>query len=241
MSESSSPLEILCDDGPLLAVNKPAGLPTQAPAAFPSLEANVKQWLKERFDKQGNVYLGIPHRLDRPVSGVVVFGRNSKVAARLSEQFQEREVRKTYWAILESPLPEPEGTLRDWLRKIPDMAQGEVVPEGHAEGREAVLRYRTLRPALQPVAFVGRWPDRATLVEIELLTGRMHQIRLQFASRGCPIVGDARYGATSGSVNPAGTRSDERIWLHARELVLKHPIRYDALTITAPVPAGWPA
>ncbi|MCC7423359.1 MAG: RluA family pseudouridine synthase [Planctomycetaceae bacterium] len=241
MSESLPPLEILSEDGPLLAVNKPAGLPTQAPAAFPSLEARVKQWLKERFDKPGNVYLGIPHRLDRPVSGVVVFGRNSKVAARLSEQFQQREVRKTYWAILEFPPPQPEGELRDWLRKIPDVAQGEVVAEGHPEGREAVLRYRTLGPSQRPTSLEGRWPELATLVEIELMTGRMHQIRLQFASRGCPIVGDVRYGSTTGVSMPSETRSEERIWLHARELVLKHPIRYDTVTISAPVPAGWPA
>lgn len=231
-------LEILCDDGPLLAVDKPAGLPTQAPPQYPSLEARVKAWIREKHAKPGNVYLGIPHRLDRPVSGVVVFARNSKAAARLAEQFQKRQVRKIYHAILQAPPPEPEGMLTDWLRKLPDRAEGEVVAPGHPEGREALLRYRALGPAPRPDSFVGEWPDAATLVEIELITGRMHQIRLQFASRGCPVFGDRRYGATPLPTD-VGIDEAERIFLHAQRITLMHPIRYEPLTIEAPPPAGW--
>src|SRR5436190_22987192 len=116
-------LEVLCEDGPVLAVNKPAGLLTQGvPAGIPTLEALVKEYLKQRYAKPGNVYLGIPHRLDRPVSGVVVFARNSKAAARLAEQFRDRQVRKTYWALVERPPECPAGELVDWLLKTPDEA-----------------------------------------------------------------------------------------------------------------------
>src|SRR5438105_10993026 len=145
-SEPSTPLEIICQDGPLLAVNKPAGLLTLgARPGVPTLERLVKQFLKEKYQKPGNVYLGIPHRLDRPVSGVVVFARNSKAAARLAEQFRERQVRKIYWALVERP-PEPsEGELIDWLLKSPDQARVEIVPPATAGARESRLRYRTLQ------------------------------------------------------------------------------------------------
>jgi 23S rRNA pseudouridine1911/1915/1917 synthase len=222
-------LEILLQDGPLLAVNKPAGLLTLgAIAAVPTLERQVKAYLKDKYQKPGNVYLGIPHRLDRPVSGVVVFARNSKAAARLAEQFRCRRVSKVYWALVErSPQP-AEGELVDWLRKVPDQARVGVVPEGAPGAREARLRYRTLQ--------VGK----PTLLEIEPLTGRMHQIRAQLAARGWPVVGDAQYGAATrlGTTSQADPR-DEPIGLHARSLTIRHPIRYDELTIVAPVPESW--
>lgn len=239
------PLQVLLEDGPLLAVSKPAGLLTQGvPAGLPTLEAQVRAFLKEKYHKPGNVYLGIPHRIDRPVSGVVVFARNSKAAARLAEQFRNRQVRKIYWGIVEHP-PEPaEGTLVDWLLKVPDQAQVEVVPPETPGAREARLTYRTL----------GSGPA-GCLVEITLETGRMHQIRVQFASRGWPIVGDRQYGAamTFGSHLPGNPSSDatdavaavdgyrqQPIALHARHLTLLHPVRYDEVTITAPLPEGWP-
>src|SRR5262245_41214022 len=177
MSQSSSiigavpPLHIRLDDAPVLAVNKPAGLLTQGvPQGIPSLEAQVKAHLKERYHKPGNVYLGIPHRLDRPVSGVIVFARNSKAARRLAEQFRERQVAKVYWAAVEAPtggtdIPEA-GVWEDWLRKIAEEARTEKVPEGAEGARHAVLRYRRL----------GALADGA-LLEIQPETGRMHQIR----------------------------------------------------------------
>jgi 23S rRNA pseudouridine1911/1915/1917 synthase len=224
------PFELLLEDGPIIAVNKPAGLLTQGvPHGVPTLEAMVKQYLKSRYRKPGNVYLGIPHRLDRPVSGVIVFARNSKAARRVAEQFQKRQVTKCYWTAPQCP-PEPAaGTLTDWLLKLPDEARARIVEPATPGAREASLRYRV-------IGSVGDCP----LVEIELLTGRMHQIRVQFASRGWHIVGDFAYGATRGLMpeRTADPRS-EPIALHARSLTLLHPIRYDALHIEAPLPENW--
>ncbi|MBI5757175.1 MAG: RNA pseudouridine synthase [Planctomycetales bacterium] len=228
---ASPPLEILCEDGPVIVINKPAGLLTQGvPHGIPTLEAQVKAYLKEKHSKSGNVYLGIPHRLDRPVSGVVLFARNSKAAARLAEQFRERQVKKIYWSVLERP-PEPaNGTLNDFLLKHAEQAHVEVVSPVTAGAKSATLHYRTLQTG-----------DNGTLVEIELETGRMHQIRVQFGSRGWPVLGDTEYGATrlfDSTESPADPR-DARIALHARSLTFLHPIRYDSVTVTAPLPAAW--
>ena len=226
------PLEILLEDGPVIAVNKPAGLLTQGvPHGIPTLEAQVKDYLKERYQKLGNVYLGIPHRLDRPVSGVIVFARNSKAARRLAEQFHERLVKKLYWAAVERR-PEPaEGTLADWILKLPDEARSVVVEAATAGAREASLRYR----------LIGSIGDRS-LIEIELITGRMHQIRLQFATRGWHVIGDFAYGATTGLLaERAAEARAESIALHARSLTLLHPIRYATLHVEAPLPANWSA
>lgn len=212
----------------MLAVNKPGGLLTLgAIPGVPTLERQVKAWLKERYQKPGNVYLGIPHRLDRPVSGVMVFARNSKAAARLAEQFRARQVQKTYWAVVERPPESSEGELVDWLLKTPDQARVEVVAPETPGAREARLRYRT-------IGADGR------LLEIELLTGRMHQIRVQFGSRGAPVVGDVQYGAKE-PLNFGGS-SDSRDWpiaLHARALTILHPVRYDSVSMTAPLPEWW--
>jgi 23S rRNA pseudouridine1911/1915/1917 synthase len=222
------PLEILLEDGPVLAVNKPPGLLTLgAIAGVPTLERQVKAHLKERYQKPGNVYLGIPHRLDRPVSGVMVFARNSKAAARLAEQFRERQVQKMYWALVERALEEPESELVDWLLKTPDQARVDVVSAETPGAREARLRYRT-------IGHEGR------LLEVELLTGRMHQIRVQLGSRGSPIVGDLQYGAKEPLAFGASTDPrDAPIALHARQLTILHPVRYDKLSITAPLPDWW--
>lgn len=244
-SSSGVELEILCEDGPVIAVNKPPGLVVQgAPPGVMNLADLVRGYLKLKYAKPGNVYLGVPHRLDRPVSGVVVFSRNSKCAARLSQQFAERQVRKIYRAVLERPPDPSAGTLTDWLLRLPETVGDEPGPaaakvvtatEGAPGAKPAVLHYRTL--ALSR----GR-----ALVEIELETGRMHQIRVQFASRGFAIVGDLQYGAGTvwegGSIRPATATDEQRfrpIALHAWRLMLKHPIRYDELTITAPVPRTW--
>ena len=221
-------MEILCEDGPLLAFNKPAGLPTQGvPADVASLEGQVKSYLKQKYDKPGNVYLGIPHRLDRPVSGVVIFARNSKAAARLAEQFRLRQVRKVYLGVVEGR-PEPaEARLVDWLLKDDDVAHVRVVPEGTPGAKQAALTYR-----------VKETGDGRSLVEIELETGRMHQIRVQLASRGWPIVGDRQYGAVT-EFPSLEADSLPRIALHAAQLDLRHPIRYDALSLSAPPPLSW--
>lgn len=224
-------LEVLCEDGPVIAVNKPAGLLTQGvPQGIPTLESQVKAYLKEKYHKPGNVYLGIPHRLDRPVSGVVLFTRNSKAAARLAEQFRERQVKKLYWCVLERP-PEPsEGALADHLFKVAEQAYVEVVPPDTAGARPATLHYRTLARS-----HVG------TLVEVELETGRMHQIRVQFSSRGWPVLGDVQYGASRMLADPAVPPEPRSavIALHARSLTFLQPVRYEPVTVTAPLPAVW--
>ena len=223
-------LNILLEDGPQIAVNKPAGLLTQGvPHAQPSHEGRVKAYLKQKLAKPGNVYLGVPHRLDRPVSGIVIFAKNSKAAARLAEQFRERSIRKIYLAVTET-VPHPsEGTLVDWLRKDAESAHVTVVSEATDQAKKAVLDYQVL--AVQS----GR-----ALVQIELHTGRMHQIRVQLASRGWPIIDDRQYGATLSEEQAADyDPQTSPIALHAWRLILKHPIRYDTIQLEAPVPSYW--
>ena len=225
-----SPLEILRDDPPVLVVNKPAGLLTLgAKPGVATLERQVKEYLKARFQKAGNVYLGIPHRLDRPVSGVILFARNSKGAARLAEQFRERQVRKVYWAVAEVPLSPPDGSLTDWLLKTTDQAHVQVVAEGTPGAREATLQYRTLAQN-----------GHGVLLEIELGTGRMHQIRVQLAARVSPSVGDVQYGASRLLLEtPPADPTQNPIALHAGSLTFLHPVRYDSVTVSAPLPANW--
>ncbi len=226
-----SPDWLLLEDGPLLAVNKPIGVPTEGVAErIPTMIGLVKGFLRDKYAKHANVYLGVPHRLDRASTGVLVMTRNSKTAARVAEQFEKRTVTKTYWAILERAPAEPDAELLDWLRQIPDEARTEVVPEGTPTAKDARLRYRVIGPVALGV-----------LVEIALLTGRMHQIRIQFASRGCPVVGDTKYGAAPGpwTIGEAATEEDVKITLHAKSITLLHPVRYDSLTIEAPVPEFW--
>lgn len=224
------PLKILLEDGPLIALNKPAGLLTQGvPQAQPSLEWQVKDYLKAAMNKPGNVYLGVPHRLDRPVSGVVIFAKNSKAAARLAEQFRQRALCKVYLAVTESVPQQTEGTLTDWLLKDAENAHVTVVPKGTEGAKQAVLDYEVV------AARNGR-----ALVRIELHTGRMHQIRVQFGSRGWPIVDDRQYGATLTS--DVAATYDPRvspIALHSWQLELQHPVRYDVIKLTAPLPANW--
>ena len=222
------PLNILYEDNHCLAVAKPAPLLTQGPPGIPNLEAMVKAYVKERYCKPGSVYLGIPHRLDRPVSGVVLFARNSKAARRLAEQFEARRVRKVYWAMVEGPVEPAEGRWDDWLVKLPEEARVERAEPGTPGARRAVLRYRRLE--------VG--PDW-TLLELVPETGRTHQLRVQAAVRGWPICGDGLYGSTRPFGPPAELPRDRVIALHARSLTFFHPIRYEPVTLTAPLPAFW--
>jgi 23S rRNA pseudouridine1911/1915/1917 synthase len=212
-----------------LAVAKAAPLLTQGvPAGIPTLEAQAKAYLKERYHKPGHVYLGIPHRLDRPVSGVVVFARNSKAARRLAEQFQNRQVTKIYWAAVEGCVEPAEGTWEDWLLKIPEEARATRATPDTPGAKLARLRYRKLG-------------ERGGLswLEVQPETGRMHQIRVQAATRGWPIRGDILYGSKEafGTVGP--TPRDRAIALHARSLTFLHPIRYTPVTVTAPLPEAW--
>jgi 23S rRNA pseudouridine1911/1915/1917 synthase len=222
-------LTILFEDNHCLAVLKPAPLLTQGvPPGIPTLEAMVKDYIKVKCHKAGNVYLGIPHRLDRSVSGVVLFARNSKAAARLAEQFEKRQVTKVYWGVVEGDVDPGEGTWTDWLRKVKEESRSESVAEGEPGARSAVLRYRRLQSC-----------GGGCLVEFRPETGRMHQIRLQAALHGHPIRGDERYGAKLGFGPPAELARDRIIALHGRSLTFLHPIRYEPVTVTAPLPAVW--
>ena len=160
--------EILYEQGPCLAVAKPPGLLTQAPPGIDSLETRIKSFLIRRENKPGKAYLGVPHRLDRPASGVMVFAKHVRAARRLSEQFEERRVKKVYWACVGGPVAPGEGTWTDFVRKVPGEARAEIVDSHHPEGRVAVLHYRTVQ--------AGTW---GAWLEIELETGRTHQIRIQ--------------------------------------------------------------
>jgi 23S rRNA pseudouridine1911/1915/1917 synthase len=224
----SSPL-ILFEDNHCLAVAKPAPLLTQGvPAGLPTLEAWVKDYLKAKYHKLGNVYLGVPHRLDRPVSGVVLFARSSKAARRLAEQFQQHQVIKVYWAVVDGDVQPAEGVWEDHLRKLPEEARAEVVPPDVPGAKPAVLHYRV------PKLLAG-----GTLLELRPRTGRMHQLRVQAAARGHPIRGDVLYGSPTPFGPPAELPRDRVIALHARGLTFLHPIRYEPITVTAPVPGYW--
>ncbi len=216
------PLTVLYEDNHLLVVNKPAGLPTQGVAeGTPSVLTRAKAYLKQKYNKPGNVYLGVVSRLDAAVSGVLVLARTSKAAARLTEQFQGGSVRKIYQALVEQPPDPPAGELSHWLLKNEKRRRIEVVPPRTKGAQHARLCYRTLQ----------RRPGR-TLVEIELFTGRKHQIRVQLAAIGCPILGDRKYGSRR---PPAG----EAIALAAVRLTLAHPTTKQPLTIESPPPAEW--
>jgi 23S rRNA pseudouridine1911/1915/1917 synthase len=180
----------------------------------------VKAYLKEKYGKPGKVFLGVVHRLDKPVSGVLLFARTSKGAARLSEQFRDNLVEKVYWAVVEDSRLAPAGTLEDWLRKDTVAGVVEVVPPKTEGAKQAVLHYGTRAEH-----------GGLTLLEIRPQTGRTHQLRVQLASRGRPIYGDHKYGSRL-ALGPG-------IGLHARSLTFLHPVKKEPITLTAEVPKAW--
>ncbi len=216
-------LDVIYEDNHLLALNKPPGLPTMGVAAdVPSVVRLAKQYIKSKYRKPGGVYLGIVSRLDAGATGVVLLARTSKAARRLTEQFRSRTVHKTYWAIV-SGVPEPaEAELVDWLVKDEARRRMSIAKPGDPAAKEARLRYRRMRG-------VGG----GSLLEIELLTGRKHQIRVQLAARGTPIWGETKYGR--------GAPFADGIALHARRLVVEHPVRREPVEFVAPLPAAWRA
>jgi 23S rRNA pseudouridine1911/1915/1917 synthase len=225
-------LEVLYDDGPCLVVNKPPGLLTQAPQGIDSLEIAVKEFYRAREEKtsEDNLYLGIIHRLDRPVTGAITFARHARAAKRLADQFQNRTVSKTYWALVEGTLASDEGTWIDYLHKRHGMAQAIVVPEDDPRGKKAILHYR-----------VRGQVDGATWLEIELETGRTHQIRVQASSRGHSVLGDSQYGSSVAFGPECEDERDRAIALHARTLGFRHPMRDEQVVVEAPLPTYWPA
>jgi 23S rRNA pseudouridine1911/1915/1917 synthase len=217
-------LAVLYEDNHCLAVDKPAGLLTQGDASGDaSLVDLVRDDLKRRYAKPGNVYVGLVHRLDRPVSGVVLLAKTSKAAARLSAQFRAGTVEKVYLAIVEGRVADEAG---EWSDRLVKDAARNVVRVGE-EGVEARLAYRV----------VGR-SARTTTLELRPVTGRSHQLRVQLASRGLPILGDRKYGARE---SLRALDGGFRIALHARRLAFTHPTTRAAIAVESPVPADWPA
>ena len=209
-------MHILYEDNHVIALVKPPGIATMGlPDGVETLLSQTKAYIKKKYAKPGEVYLGVVSRLDVPVSGVVLFARTSKAAARLNEQFREHTVEKTYVALVEGAITPLEGEYVD--RLCDDKRHRKVWRTHSAEGKESRLRYRKLHQ-------VGQ----CSLIEIQLLTGRKHQIRVQLAGRGFPIRGDTKYGATMSF--PGG------IALHAWKLVFSHPTTKERIELIAPLP-----
>ena len=214
-------LSVLYEDNHLLVIDKPTMLPTMGVAADrPSLLVQAKEYVRTKYEKPGNVYLGVVSRLDAPVSGVVLLARTSKAAARLSEQFRQRVVDKNYWAVVGGPVDRAGGELVDFVRKDERHRRMHIAHPQHPEAKEARLTYR-----------VRQNLGRETLLEVRLETGRKHQIRVQLAHQGLPILGDRKYG--SSQAFSAG------IALHSRRLSLLHPVRKTKMEFTAPLPTAW--
>ena len=222
---SDAESRILYEDNHLLVVNKRAGEIVQADKTEDETLADLyRAFIAKRNGKEGGVFIGIPHRLDRPVSGITVFAKTSKALERLNAMFRNGEMHKFYWALVcDEPVP-AEAELTDWLVRNEKQNMSYVFrgnPETRKEARQARLRYRTLCRT-----------DNYWLVEVELMTGRHHQIRCQLSSIGCVIKGDLKYGAPRS--NPDGG-----ICLHARRITFVHPVRKTEMTIEAPLPESW--
>ncbi len=223
-----SPPVILYEHGPCFVFNKPSGLLTQAPPGIPCLERQVRAFLTQRDQPTHPLYLGTIHRLDRPVSGAIVMATRVRATQKIARQFERRTVDKRYWAIVQGHVEPAAGQWTDFIRKIPNVARAEIASASTPDAREATLDYQTL----------GRVPG-GTWLEIRLHTGRMHQIRIQAASRGHPVWGDAQYGSTERLGPPQEDPRLEPIALHARQLAFDDPSTRQRVTILAPLPATW--
>ncbi len=212
---------VLYADNHLLAVYKPAGLLVQGDRTGDMTMFDLaKQWVKQQYNKPGQVYLGLVHRLDRPVAGVILFCRTSKAAGRISEQFRTGQTRKRYIAIVEGKMGKPDGRLVNHIERRG--SSGRIVKKATDKSTEARLSYRCLETR-----------NDSSLVEIDLETGRHHQIRLQFSHIGHPVMGDLRYGASA-------PLPQKQIALFAERLSVMHPTLGQELTFTSPLPLDWP-
>ncbi len=215
----SEPITVLLEDNHLIVINKKASQIVQGDKTGDvPLSEHLKNYLKVKYNKPGKVFLGVVHRLDRPVSGAVVFARTDKALSRMNEIFRSRDVQKVYWAIVERRPAHIEGKLINWLNKNEKQNKSYVVKEGTAGALRAELDYKLLASS-----------DKYHLLEVQLHTGRHHQIRCQLANMGCIIKGDLKYGAKRS--NP-----DASISLHARSISFTHPVKGERVEIVAPVP-----
>ncbi len=212
-------IDILYEDNHIIAVNKKASDLAQGDkTGDPSLDDGLKKYIAEKYKKPGAVYLGVVHRLDRPVAGVILYARTSKALARLNEMFRTKEVRKTYLAIVRESPPEEEGKIRQFLKKNEKQNKTYVYDKEVKGSKEASLSYKIIGHS-----------EKFYLLEIQLHTGRHHQIRAQLASIGCPIKGDLKYGY-------ARSNEDGSISLLARKIEFTHPVSKMEISITAPLP-----
>lgn len=219
LQDKNKHMEILYEDNHIIIVNKASGEIVQGDKTGDKpLSEIVKEFIKERDHKPGNVFLGVAHRLDRPVSGAVVFAKTSKALARLNAMFASGDVHKTYWAVTRGTPSEPEALLTHWIKTVERNNKSYASGTPQEGAKEARLRYRLVASS-----------ERYNLLEVRLLTGRKHQIRVQLSAIGCPVKGDLKYGDKRS--NPDGSIS-----LHARRIQFVHPVSGKEIDITAPVP-----
>lgn len=212
-------LQVIYEDNHIIVVNKRSGDIVQGDKTGDKpLSDVVKEFLKAKYNKPGNVYLGTVHRLDRPTTGLVIFAKTSKALPRLNTLFSTKTVRKIYWAIVKNEPPKPKDTLINWLKKNPKNNKSFSYIKEVADSKKAILHYKLLKRL-----------DRYILLEIELETGRHHQIRSQLSNIGCPIKGDLKYGFDR-------SNRDAGIHLHARRIVFIHPVSKNPMDIIAPLP-----
>ncbi|RYM35186.1 RNA pseudouridine synthase [Brumimicrobium glaciale] len=212
-------MDVIYEDNHLIAVNKASGDITQGDKTGDMpLPEIIKLWLAEKYKKEGNVFCGVIHRLDRPTSGLVIFSKTSKALSRMNELFKNQEVEKVYWAIVETKPQTDTGSLLDYLKKNTDQNKSYSVKKGTPEAKESVLDYKLIAQS-----------DRYFLLEVNPKTGRHHQIRTQLANIGCIIKGDVKYGAKR-------SNKDGSISLHARRAKFIHPVKKEPIEITADVP-----
>ena len=214
-----APFSVIYEDNHLLIVNKSAGVLVQGDATgdIPLVE-HGKEYIKRKYAKPGAVFLGVVHRIDRPVSGIVVLARTSKALERMNELFRDRQTKKTYWALVRTQPPKDEETLVHWL--IKDEKKNKT--QAYAMEREGALRSELTYKIIGKE--YGHW-----LLEVNPITGRPHQIRVQLSNIGCPIKGDLKYGYPEAN-------SDESICLHSRKLRFVHPVRKESVEFEAPLP-----
>jgi len=211
--------QILFEDNHIIIVNKnPGDIVQEDIGRDRTLRDEIKDYIKQKYGKPGSVFLGIVHRLDRPVSGAIIFARTSKSLVRLNKIFSHREVEKIYWAVVDNEPKEPEGTLVHFLKKDENKNKAYISKEGVDGAVRAELKYKLIAKS-----------DKYCLLEVELFTGRHHQIRVQLATMNCHIKGDLKYGFPRSNPN-AG------IHLHARKIVFTHPVRNEPVTVIAPPP-----
>ena len=212
-------LQVIFEDNHIIAVNKRVGDIVQGDKTgdIPLSEV-AKQYIAEKYNKPGAVYLGVVHRLDRPTSGIVVFARTSKALSRLNKLFSERKTQKTYWAVVKNSPPKSSDTLIHYLKRNPKQNKSYAYKNEVPDSKKAILDYQVIKKL-----------DRYSLLEIDLKTGRHHQIRSQLTAIGCPIKGDLKYGFDR-------SNKDGGIHLHSRKLVFIHPVKNEELILSAPTP-----